>query len=46
MDGLEKERRGCEEESFKGDGEEMEWLGMKMKEAWGRGGGGGGLGIK
>ena len=38
MDGLEKEMRGWEEESFKGDGEEMEWLGMKMKE-----GGGGGV---
>ena len=39
MAGLEKERRGWEEESFRGDGEEMEWLGMKME---GEGGGGGG----
>ena len=31
MAGLEEERRGWEKESLRGDGEEMEWLGMKMK---------------
>ena len=41
MAGLEKERRGWEEDSFRGDGEEMEWLGMKIR--GGGGGGGGGL---
>ena len=30
------------DESFEGDGEEMEWLGMKMKGGGGGGGGGGG----
>ena len=37
MVGLEKEMRGWDKESFKGDREEMECLGMKMKERWKRG---------
>ena len=37
-----QERRGWEEESFRGDGEEMEWLEMKMNGGDGGGGGCGG----
>ena len=40
----EEERRGWEGESFRSDGEEMEWLGMKMEAVGKRGGGGGGGG--
>ena len=46
MVGLEKERREWEEESFRGDAEEMEWLGMKMKGGGVGGGVGGGCSFK
>ena len=41
----EEKRRGWEGESFRSDGEEMEWLGMKMEAVGKRGGGGGGGGL-